>query len=308
MPPPKYITIKTIRHKYTLTEKEYTEPVNFGLAEMDYTNYQARIHEMRGLTDNATVKITNADNLRETKKFSKIMLVAEIAKYLNQKCTVISKILDECVDGTELILEKVNLYNDILYNIIIPKVFNALYNEEVEKTTEDKQVILLRQPKDKEYYTFNANPELVIRYDDTNMSRYKDRSFHADTYCFDSNPEKECFLQYIKALNKVKNIFFTGMFTANQGDLSIPYYDPETQRMRNYYPDFLAEMQDGTIQLIEVKGDNKIDDVVVKAKANAAEEIAYESKMKYIIYAGSTLMNENVLEPNKISFNPKIFE
>ena len=297
MPPPKYITIKTIRHKYTLTEKEYTEPVNFGLAEMDYTNYQARIHEMQGLTDNATVKITNADNLRETKKFSKIMLVAEIAKYLNQKCTVISKILDECIDGTELILEKVNLYNDILYDVIIPTIFNSLYNEEVEKMTEDKQVILLRKPKDKEYYTFNANPELVIRYDDT-MPCYRDRSFHADTYCFDSKPEMQCFWQYIKAFDKVKRIFFTGMFTANQGDLSIPYYDPETQRMRNYYPDFLAEMQDGTIQLIEVKGDNKIDDVVVKAKANAAEEIAYESKMKYIIYAGSTLMNENVLEPS----------
>ena len=299
LPPPKYITLKMIRHKYILTEKEYTEPVNFGLAEMDYTNYQARIHEMRGLTDNATVNITNADNLRETKKFSKIMLVAEIAKYLNKKCTVISRILDECIDGTELILQKVNLYNDILYDVIIPTIFNALYSETVEKITEDKQVILLRKPKDKEYYTFNAKSELVVRYDDTKPA-YRDRSFHADTYCFDSQPEMKCFWQYIKAFDKVKKIFFTGMFTANQGDLSIPYYDPETQRMRNYYPDFLAEMQDGTIQLIEVKGDNKIDDVIVKAKAVAAEEIASESKMKYIIYAGSTLMNENVLEPNKI--------
>ncbi len=95
---------------------------------------------------------------------------------------------------------------------------------------------------------------------------------------------------------KVKNVYFTGMFTANQGDLSIPYYDPETKRMRNYYPDFLAEMTDGTIQLIEVKGDNKIDDIVVKAKASAAQEIAMESKMDYVIYAGSRIMNENVLE------------
>ena len=86
------------------------------------------------------------------------------------------------------------------------------------------------------------------------------------------------------------------MFTANQGDLSIPYYDPETKRMRNYYPDFLAEMADGKIQLIEVKGDNKIDDVVVKAKASAAQEIASESEMEYVIYAGSTLMNTNVLD------------
>lgn len=78
--------------------------------------------------------------------------------------------------------------------------------------------------------------------------------------------------------------------------MSIPYYDPDTKRMRNYYPDFLAEMADGKIQLIEVKGDNKIDDVVVKAKASAAQEIASESKMEYVIYAGSTLMNKNVLD------------
>lgn len=36
--------------------------------------------------------------------------------------------------------------------------------------------------------------------------------------------------------------------------------------MRKYYPDFLALMEDGSYQLIEVKGDNKIDDEVVLAK------------------------------------------
>ena len=115
-------------------------------------------------------------------------------------------------------------------------------------------------------------------------------------------PEKECFLQYITNLEKVQEIYFTGMFTSNQGDLSIPYYDPETQRMRNYYPDFLAKISDGTYQLIEVKGDNMIDDIVVKAKKSAAEEIAAESKMAYIIYKSSTLMNENVLSETSDCF------
>ena len=193
-------------------------------------------------------------------------------------------------------LEKVNLYNDVLYDIIIPKIFNTLWEEKVEKITEERKLLLLRQPDDKEYYTFSALPELVVRRDDVEMARYKERSFHADTYCFDSKPEKECFYQYITNTDLVKSVYFTGMFTANQGDLSIPYYDPDTKRMRNYYPDFLAEMADGKIQLIEVKGDNKIDDVVVKAKASAAQEIASESKMEYVIYAGSTLMNKNVLD------------
>lgn len=301
VPPPKYITVKTIRHKYHLSEKEYSEPVDFKLSTLDFSKYEALVYEKQGLTDDTSMKTKNIDNIRETQKFSKFMLVAEIAKYLNAKCSIISKILDECVDGVNEVLSKINLYNKILYDVIIPTIFHALYDETVETITEDKQLVLLRKPKDKEYYTFRALPELVINRDDVTMERYKNRSFHADTYCFDSRPEKECFLQYLKNMGLVKSIYFTGMFTANQGDLAIPYYDPETQRMRNYYPDFLAEMQDGSIQLIEVKGDNMIDDVVVKAKASAAEELAKESKMEYIIYAESRLLNENVLEDTGIT-------
>lgn len=126
------------------------------------------------------------------------------------------------------------------------------------------------------------------------------KSFHADTYCFDSMPEKECFLQYISS-EKVNEIYFTGMFTAHQGDLSIQYYDPESGRIRHCYPDFLAKMTDGTYQLIEVKGDNMIDDSVVKAKQAAAEEMATASEMRYLMYASSRLKKERVLEtPSEI--------
>ena len=83
------------------------------------------------------------------------------------------------------------------------------------------------------------------------------------------NQRKNVFLQYISS-NKVKEIYFTGMFTSNQGDLSVQYYDPESKRLRKYYPDFLALMEDGSYQLIEVKGDNKIDDEVVLAKKSGS--------------------------------------
>ena len=55
-------------------------------------------------------------------------------------------------------------------------------------------------------------------------------------------------------------------------------------------------MADGTYQLIEVKGDNMIDDTVVQAKKDAAKEVATESHMEYIMYAGKRIMSENVLE------------
>ena len=48
--------------------------------------------------------------------------------------------------------------------------------------------------------------------------------------------------------------------------------------------------------MIEVKGDNKIDDDVVKAKAEAAEEMAVASGVKYLMYAGSTIVKTHILE------------
>lgn len=85
------------------------------------------------------------------------------------------------------------------------------------------------------------------------------------------------------------------MFTAKQGDLSVQYYDPESGRIRQYYPDFLAKLEDGSYQLIEVKGDNKIDDTVVKAKAVAAQEMAVASGIEYKMFAGSDVMKNYII-------------
>lgn len=302
LPPPRTIKIKAVAHKYNISEKEYSSPVDFGIETLDLSKYEAIVYEKRGLGVDTSIKAKNVDNIRQQQQYSLFMIVGEIAKYLNKSCTLISCILRECKDGVEKVIQVINKYNDVLFDVVIPKIFSTLYEVKAEPIAIDKELVLLREPKDKEYYSFSALPELVIKRSDSEMIKYKERSFHADTYCFDSKPEKECFLQYITNLEKVQEIYFTGMFTSNQGDLSIPYYDPETQRMRNYYPDFLAKMCDGTYQLIEVKGDNMIDDIVVKAKKSAAEEIAAESKMEYIIYKGSTLMNENVLSETSDCF------
>mgnify|MGYP000779096002 CR=1 FL=1 len=190
--------------------------------------------------------------------------------------------------------------NEILEDVIIPEIFHTLYEVKSTQKSEDVDMVLLREPKDSGYYEFSANDELVITKGHNNFTPKEEaKSFHADTYCFDSKPEKECFLQYISS-NKVKEIYFTGMFTSNQGDLSVQYYDPESKRLRKYYPDFLALMEDGSYQLIEVKGDNKIDDEVVLAKKAAAEEMAVASGVHYLMYAGSTLMKSNVLEPTLV--------
>jgi len=47
------------------------------------------------------------------------------------------------------------------------------------------------------------------------------------------------------------------------------------------YTDFLAQKKDGTYVVIEVKGENMIDNAVVQAKARSAMELAEANAMTY---------------------------
>lgn len=298
LPPPRTITLKRIWHEYTLHEKEYADPVDFKLVDADLSKYRSVVYEGDSLARDTTVKEKTADYLQDNMRYSEFSLAGEVARYLNISCILAARILRESVDGIDVILEAVNRYNAVLDDYIIPAVFHALFDVTAELRTEDKELVLLREPEDAGYYEFSAKDNLVLtdRYPGFTPEQIK-KSFHADTYCFDSAPEKECFMQYITSA-KVQEVYFTGMFTSNQGDLSVHYYDPESGRIRQYYPDFLAKMADGSYQLIEVKGDNKIDDVVVKAKQAAAEEMAVASGVQYLMYAGSRIMNSHILEDN----------
>lgn len=296
LPPPRTVTLKRIWHEYNLIAKEYSRQVDFKLRELELSKYASVMYERDSLAVDTTVKEINIDHIRENKKYSEFTLIGEIARYLNISCVLVARILRESVDGVDKILELVNCYNDILDDCIIPTVFHALFDVKSELKTENKELILLKEPNEAGYYEFSAKEELVLTNHDRGFKPEEiQKSFHADTYCFDSIPERECFIQYIRS-NKVAEVYFTGMFTSNQGDLSINYYDPDSRRIRQYYPDFIAKMADGSYQLIEVKGDNKIDDVVVKAKQAAAEELAVASGVKYIMYAGSTITKTHILE------------
>lgn len=293
--PLRKVTLKQIRHEYSLNKKTYSEsePVNFGLVNADLSKYEPKVtgdgtigNDMKG------ERTEDAHNLLDNMKYSELSLTGEIARYLNISCVLAAKILQESADGIDLILKSVNRYNQVIYDIIIPVVFNALFEVRTTQKTEDKELVLLREPSNAGYYEFSARDDLVIKKDNDSgfTSEQLQKSFHADTYCFDSKPEKKCFEQYIVS-DKVKEIYFTGMFTAGQGDFYIHYYDPESGRLRHYYPDFFAIMTDGTYRLIEVKGENMIDDTVIKAKIDSAREMAIASSVEYLIYSGSDVMN-----------------
>lgn len=296
MPPERTIRMKRIWHEYFLVEKGYSQPIDYEISNIDMSKYASVMYEKESLRLNMATKEKVLDMSDSQMKFSELTLVGEVARYLNLSCLLVSKIIREAKDGVSAILDAVNKHNEILYDVVIPKTFHALYEVKGTQKSEDVDMVLLRAPKDAGYYEFSAKDELVVSKDSSVFSPAEiKKSFHADTYCFDSKPELECFKQYISS-DKVKEVYFTGMFTSNQGDLSVHYYDPESKRVRQYYPDFLALMEDGTYQLIEVKGDHMIDNEVVLAKKEAAEEMSIASGMRYLIYASSILMKQNVLD------------
>ena len=296
----KKLHLTRISHKYDLLEKKYSAPIDFKLGEVDYDKYASHVYEKASLTDDRTIKKEVVD-IKDSVVYTRYMLAAEVARYLNISPVFADRILSECVDGADVVTETVSKYNEVLPDIVIPTIFNTLYEVKRSVITEDREVDLLRLPEGKEYYEFLADENLVALQNEAQFAKKdkagiaaKDKSFHTDTYCFDSKPEKECFLQYVFS-DRVKEVYFTGMFTSKYNGLLIQYIDPETNAIRSYYPDFITTLDDGTIQIIEVKGDNMIDDKVVGAKALAAEEMAAESKMQYILIPSTRVMKENVI-------------
>ena len=222
LPPPRSIKMKRLWHEYSLIEKEYSVPIDFHLAELDESKYEAKMYEKGSLRLGLSEKETNIDSMKEQERFSEFSLTAEISRYMNISCLTIAKILRESVDGSGNIVAAVNRHNEILEDVIIPEIFHTLYEVKSTQKSEDVDMVLLREPKDSGYYEFSANDELVITKGHNNFTPKEEaKSFHADTYCFDSKPEKECFLQYISS-NKVKEI--SGVW---DGHCYYPFYSEQ---------------------------------------------------------------------------------
>ena len=294
VPPPVKIPIKKISHSYTLEPKITTEKLDFELDKINLDKYRPGVKEHDGLIATTSGKEVEGLIVSEEIKYSEIMLFSEIARYLNMKPTDIRQIINSSANGISDVLGYVNMYNEILYDVIIPKIFNYLYEVKTNRNIEKTELLLLKEPEEG-YYVYRGEPDKVVKKGGIDVVRYDDKSFHADTYIFDSNPEKECFYQYIKS-DKVEKVYFTGMFTGNETEFFVQYIDPQTNKLRKYYPDLIAKMKNGKLQVIEVKGDNMIDDPTVIAKAEAAKEILSDDNMEYKFYPSGYIMKHNVLD------------
>jgi hypothetical protein len=221
---------------------------------------------------------------REKRTFSPITLVAEVSRYLNRSPLEIEELLDTTKEGTADLVAITNEFNELLYDELIPRLFRQLYDLDEAQQTEEHEVDLIKLPPNG-YYEVTAVKDKIVRREDAQIKDdERAKSFHLDTYCFDSGSESWLFWDLLRE-QRVKKIYFTGMLTHGQSDFFIQYIDPDSRTVRSYYPDFvfLREEPDGTEKyvIVEVKADNQIDDAVVQAKKEFANQIAVASGMEY---------------------------
>lgn len=288
VPPPVKIKLKRVHKLHQLKEKEPRHGVNLELDSVDTEKYMLIHKQKDGLDFNDAISqkteiVEDISELREKRTFSSFTLVAEIARYLNRSCIEIETILGSTKEGMDTILEAVNEFNELLYDWIIPRLFKEFFELEAYEKNVEEEIELVKEPKDG-FYRVTAKPDLVLERSLAN--KYADKSFHLDTYCFDSSPEKTLFWNLLRS-GEVNKVYFTGMLTHGQSDFYIQYIDPESHTVRSYYPDFVLQKDDNSWVIVEVKGDNKIDDPVVQAKKEFASQLAGASGMKYQVILGS---------------------
>jgi type III restriction enzyme len=298
--PPVKIRLTRVRKQYTMREKNPMPGQALGLDRSNREAWTTLVEKYRLIEtqqDGLSVADTNRlptsrtydlTSRREKRVFSRFTLVAEVSRYLNLRPLVIEDILSSSKEGLDELVAITNEFNELVYDEIIPRLFRSLYDLEESEQTEDHEVELIKTPPNG-YYEITAAKDKIVR-----MADIKDderaKSFHLDTYCFDSGSERDLFWDLLRE-HRVRKIYFTGMLTHGQSDFFIQYIDPESNTVRSYYPDFifLRDENDGTERyvIVEVKADNQIEDAVVIAKKEFASQVAVASGMDYRIIKSS---------------------
>jgi len=98
--------------------------------------------------------------------------------------------------------------------------------------------------------------------------------FHYDPYNFDSKPEKNFFEQMLNHLNlqpvKVEDIYFTGAISDPQKTDFYVDYRGEDGDWHRYSPDFLIRLKNGKCMIVEIKREDRRDDLTDGEKGRKA--------------------------------------
>ena len=328
------VPVKVIEQTYEYKIQEL-KPGEYSLFNQntgfDFEKYR-RTKSTHSLSNIDSASIRHEISSAEERIFTPYSLVAELSLYLTQHeineetkevyrkwtPTQIEELLSNCTEGISGILEKVNYSNAILYDWVIPNLFNQIYKITYEQGEKKEIIKWLSKdpPKNPDgtdgCYSLTFDDDLFINETSPKYSSYNQssqdkscgkKSFNLSGYGFDSNSEKDFFTRNLLNNKEIKHIWFTGMLTHGQSDFYVHYIDPELHTLRSYYPDFLIEMKNGTYFIVEIKGENLIDKSSTQAKIQYAKEMYKASGLEYVFipsrYA-DMILQEFISESNKI--------
>lgn len=304
--PPVKIKLVRVGKQYEMRDRALTPGQTLGINRADKEVWNTLVEKYRlietqqdGLTATDTERASSSrtydlTSARRKRAFSRLTLVAEVSRYLNRNPLEIEDLLDATKEGTDELVAITNEFNELLYDEIIPRLFRLLYDLDESQHTEEHEVELIKLPPNG-YYEISAVKDKFVRMHDPLINdKERAKSFHLDTYCFDSRSESFLFWDLLRE-QRVKKLYFTGMLTHGQSDFFIQYIDPDSRTVRSYYPDFIFQREepDGSLKyvIVEVKADNQIEDAVVQAKKDFAQQIAVASGMEYRILKSSDADN-----------------
>jgi hypothetical protein len=292
------IKLVRVRRQYEMREKKPAPGQALGLDRKDKEAWNTLVEKYRlietqqeGLTaaDAARASTSRTFDLtaqRERQTFTRMTLIAEVSRYLNRSPLEIEELLDSTKEGIAELVAVANEFNELLYDEIIPRLFRLLFDLDESQQTEEHEVELIKMPPNGYYEVTAAKDKIVSMRDAAVTDADRAKSFHLDTYCFDSGSESWLFWDLLRE-QRVRKIYFTGMLTHGQSDFFIQYIDPDSHTVRSYYPDFVLQREepDGTVKyvIVEVKADYQVEDAVVQAKKEFAHQIAVASGMEYRI-------------------------
>jgi hypothetical protein len=123
--------------------------------------------------------------------------------------------------------------------------------------------------------TYQKSKEhLLLSWQEMKAQNDEEFGFHYDPYNFDSNPEKDFFIQMLRAINvepnQVEDIYFTGGVTdPNKTDFYVEYKGKDSKWHR-YSPDFVVRRRDGRCYIVEIKAERERDDLIDGEKGRKA--------------------------------------
>lgn len=288
VPPPIVLKMKRRRELFRTKRKPAPEKITFDLSDEVLEAYRAELRRRRNITSDRGTTEDISDRL-EGRAFTRFTLIGEVARYFSGDGVSpfdIEDLLEKASPSIERIVELVNHANDILYDVIIPTLFRALFDIETFGNDSEEEIELVKgynsSTSRAPTFRFRAKPHLVAVRDYPQYAEFRERSFHLDHYCFDSQPEVE-FFRGVLGLKADDRIYFTGMLVHGQSGFRVNYIHPDSHTVCNYYPDFLVMRASGEIYLIEVKSAWKEDDPVVIAKREAAEQLASGNQFHYAL-------------------------